>query len=120
MRVKSLTPPFPSVFPITPMTSSALNSPSVMPFSRPEASDTDFNSTLRTSIAIVLFAFQFTSNVAVAPDAAQFLDCGDLAEEAVDVAHCHLVLFVRIGCGAVAHKHNVVVVHEALAYGRLD
>src|SRR6185503_4759387 len=53
MRVKSLTPPFPSVFPMTPMTSSALYSPPVMPFSSPEASDTDFNSTLRTSIAIV-------------------------------------------------------------------
>ena len=52
MRVKSLTPPFPSVLPMTPMTASALNRPLVMPFSRPEASDTDFNSTLRTSIAI--------------------------------------------------------------------
>ena len=57
MRVKSLTPPFPSVLPMTPMTSSALNSPLVMPFSRPEASDTDFNSTLRTSIAIVFLPY---------------------------------------------------------------
>src|SRR5262249_12750934 len=43
---------FPSVLPITPMTSSALNSPLVMPFSSPEASETDFNSTLRPSIAM--------------------------------------------------------------------
>jgi hypothetical protein len=32
MRVKSLTPPLPSVFPITPMTSSALNFPSTIAF----------------------------------------------------------------------------------------
>ncbi len=52
MRVKSLTPPLPSVLPITAMTSSALNCPLRMQVSMPEASCTFFNSTLATSIAI--------------------------------------------------------------------
>ena len=52
MRVKSLTPPLPSVLPITAITSSAANWPLAMHASRPDASLTVFNSTFATSIAI--------------------------------------------------------------------
>ncbi len=52
MRVKSLTPPLPSVLPMTAITLSALNCPLRMQASTPEASCTFFNSTLATSIAI--------------------------------------------------------------------
>ena len=52
MRVKSLTPPLPSVLPITAMTSSAANWPLAMQASRPDASLTVFSSTFATSIAI--------------------------------------------------------------------
>ena len=52
MRVKSLTPPLPSVLPITAITSSAANWPLAMQASRPDASLTVFSSTFATSIAI--------------------------------------------------------------------
>src|SRR6202011_60349 len=52
MRVKSLTPPLPSVLPITAITSSAANVPALMHASIPEASITVFNSTLETTIAM--------------------------------------------------------------------
>src|ERR1700722_400744 len=52
MRVKSLTPPLPSVLPMTAMTSSALNWPFLIAASMPEASCTFFNSTLATWMAI--------------------------------------------------------------------
>src|SRR5262249_45786438 len=53
MRVKSLTPPLPSVLPMTATTSSALNCPARMRSSRPEASCTCLSTTFATSIAIV-------------------------------------------------------------------
>src|SRR6266404_5161286 len=52
MRVKSLTPPLPSVLPITAITSSAPNLPAAINPSRPLASWTVFSSTFATSIAI--------------------------------------------------------------------
>ena len=55
MRVKSLTPPLPSVLPMTAMTSSAENCPFLIAASMPEASCTFFNSTLTTSMAITFF-----------------------------------------------------------------
>src|SRR4051794_5142391 len=54
MRVKSFTPPLPSVLPITAMTWSAVNWPWRMQASSPEASCTLFSSTLATSMAIPL------------------------------------------------------------------
>src|SRR5712691_4934128 len=54
MRVKSLTPPLPSVLPMTATTSSAVNCPALIRFSRPLASCTDLSSTFATSIAIVI------------------------------------------------------------------
>ncbi len=50
--MKSLTPPLPSVLPITATTSSAANCPFRIAWSRPEASCTDFNSTFNTSMAM--------------------------------------------------------------------
>ena len=55
MRVKSFTPPFPSVLPTTATTWSALNWPARIAASRPEASCTFFSSTFTTSVAIVWF-----------------------------------------------------------------
>ena len=52
MRVKSLTPPLPSVLPMTAITSSAVNWPLAMQASSPEASCTVLSSTFATSIAI--------------------------------------------------------------------
>src|SRR6195256_1200614 len=52
MRVKSLTPPLPSVFPITAMTWSAVNFPLPIRSSTPLASCTVLSSTFATSIAI--------------------------------------------------------------------
>src|SRR5712664_4944514 len=52
MRVKSLTPPLPSVLPITATTSSAPNTPALMHAAMPEASITLFNSTLVTTMAM--------------------------------------------------------------------
>src|SRR6267143_5857649 len=52
MRVKSLTPPLPSVLPMTATTSSALNWPARIRSSRPEASCTCLRMTFATSIAI--------------------------------------------------------------------
>src|SRR5271166_6633479 len=57
MRVKSLTPPLPSVFPMTAITSSAVNCPAARRTSRPDASCTLLSSTLATSIDIVRSAF---------------------------------------------------------------
>src|SRR3954471_18137131 len=54
MRVKSFTPPLPSVLPITAMTWSAVNWPWRIQASSPEASCTLFSSTLATSMAIPL------------------------------------------------------------------
>src|SRR5262245_10795751 len=51
MRVKSFTPPLPSVFPMTAITSSAPNCPRAMHASSPEASCTVLSSTFATSIA---------------------------------------------------------------------
>src|SRR2546422_5444299 len=51
-RVKSLTPPLPSVFPTTATTWSAVNWPARMRSSRPEASWTLLSSTFATSTAI--------------------------------------------------------------------
>jgi hypothetical protein len=34
------------------------------------------------------------SGVPPGPNATQFFDCGDFAEEAVDITHRHIVLFV--------------------------
>src|SRR5581483_9300051 len=56
MRVKSLTPPLPSVLPMTAITSSAANWPFLMHSSTPPASCTVFNSTFATSIAIPPFS----------------------------------------------------------------
>src|SRR5262245_23377647 len=53
MRVKSLTPPLPSVLPITATTSLAANWPARMRSSSPEASCTVLSSTFATSIAIL-------------------------------------------------------------------
>src|ERR1700704_6200446 len=55
MRVKSFTPPLPSVLPITAMTWSAVNCPLRIQASSPEASCTLFSSTFATSMAILLF-----------------------------------------------------------------
>src|SRR5206468_4077997 len=52
MRVKSLTPPLPSVLPMTATTSSAANWPARIRSSRPEASCTCLRTTFATSIAI--------------------------------------------------------------------
>src|SRR5215831_2310402 len=52
MRVKSFTPPLPSVLPITAITSSAANCPRAMHASSPEASCTVLSSIFATSIAI--------------------------------------------------------------------
>src|SRR5262249_14180168 len=52
MRVKSFTPPLPSVLPMTAITSSALNCPRAMQASSPEASCTVLSSIFATSIAI--------------------------------------------------------------------
>src|SRR5262249_37454740 len=52
MRVKSLTPPLPSVLPMTATTSSAVNCPLAIQASRPDASLTVFTSIFATSIAI--------------------------------------------------------------------
>src|SRR5262249_16750807 len=52
MRVKSFTPPLPSVLPMTAITSSAVNWPRAMQASSPEASCTVLSSTFATSIAI--------------------------------------------------------------------
>ena len=52
-RVKSFTPPLPSVLPTTAITSSAANTPWSMRAARPEASLTLSSTTLRTSMAIV-------------------------------------------------------------------
>src|SRR4029077_9073634 len=54
MRVKSFTPPLPSVLPITAMTWSAVNWPWRIQASSPEASCTLFSSTFATSMAILL------------------------------------------------------------------
>src|SRR5215472_15125029 len=52
IRVKSFTPPLPSVLPMTAITSSAVNWPRAMQASSPEASCTVLSSTFATSIAI--------------------------------------------------------------------
>src|SRR5262245_4463242 len=52
MRVKSLTPPLPSVLPMTAITSSAVNCLALMQSSSPLASWTVFSSTFATSIAM--------------------------------------------------------------------
>ena len=56
MRVKSLTPPLPSVLPTTAMTSSAVNCPAAIRCASPLASWTFFNSIFATSIAIPCFS----------------------------------------------------------------
>src|SRR6266545_3621874 len=53
MRVKSLTPPLPSVLPMTAITSSAVNCPPAMHASNPAASWTVLSSIFTTSIAIL-------------------------------------------------------------------
>src|SRR5262245_26476463 len=53
MRVKSLTPPLPSVLPMTAITSSAVNCPALIRSSTPLASCTVLSSTFATSIAIL-------------------------------------------------------------------
>ena len=52
IRVKSLTPPLPSVLPTTAMTSSARNCPAAMAWVSPLASWTLFSSIFTTSIAM--------------------------------------------------------------------
>ena len=61
MRVKSLTPPLPSVLPITATISSAAMRPDAISSSRPEASETDLISTFATSIAMSLSLFALSS-----------------------------------------------------------
>src|SRR5207253_2932454 len=56
IRVKSLTPPLPSVLPMTAITSSAVNCPPAMHASNPEASWTVLSSIFTTSIAILCFS----------------------------------------------------------------
>src|SRR5688572_25314945 len=66
MRVKSLTPPLPSVLPTTATTSSAVNWPARMRSSRPDASCTLLSSTFATSTAIVRLLVARSARLAVA------------------------------------------------------
>ena len=66
MRVKSLTPPLPSVLPMTAITSSAVNRPAARHASRPDASCTLLSSTFATSMDIALSDFLRSGSFAVA------------------------------------------------------
>src|SRR6266446_2095169 len=69
-RVKSLTPPLPSVFPTTATTWSAVNCPARMRSSRPEPSWTLLSSTFATSTAIVCVSLLSVERARLYADAA--------------------------------------------------